>query len=393
MKHLRETRKSLLKFKLDIKKFKKIKKIKSGGFGSVYKVENEDTKQILAAKTLKDHRIGDKYDRMAQREIEVMIKCKHPTIIKFYGYSLKDFHDENNVTIFMELAENGSLADLIKKSRKGLMDALFTNTQKQIILIGIAYGMMYLHKHRIFHRDLKPDNILLDNNYYPHITDFGLSKFYDSAYIISQSDYCGTCIYMAPEILVSSDNISIKADVYSFGILMYEVVTDSPPYPLYEEGKMHIFQFSRQVADENYRPTIPSFVKGGIKNLMEKCWSKDPDERPTFEQIFKMLAYNQNPDDDIAHFEGTKTDTNDYYLSDVKFKDISEYIEEIESPESHENFIDELTVMEIIDDMINPLREKNKELMNKITDLKNEKNALAIQFDNFQREQIGRAHV
>ena len=189
----------------------------------------------------------------------------------------------------MELAKRGSLAEAILKSKKSTADIDYDNTAKQIILVGIARGMMYLYQHHIIHRDLKPDNILLDQYLHPLITDFGLSKIYDPGYSISQSQTCGTSIYMAPEI-ISGNRYSGKADVYSFGILMYEVITELVPYPLFQEkGKLTIYQFNEKVIKENYRPQFTFSIKPSLKNLVERCWSKDPNERPTFEEIFKKL--------------------------------------------------------------------------------------------------------
>ena len=110
------------------------------------------------------------------------------------GYSLIDFNNQRNVTIFMDLAQKGSLATLLKKSQKGLLEDIFDNTKKQIILVGIARGMMILHNQKVIHSDLKPGNILLDNEYHPHITDFGLSKFYENVRSTIQSQQCGTSI-------------------------------------------------------------------------------------------------------------------------------------------------------------------------------------------------------
>ena len=80
-----------------------------------------------------------------------MICVKHPTLIKFIGYSKKDFLDESNVTIIMELAKNGSLNDVIESIMKSRGPADYTNTSRQIILVGVARGMKYLHDRNIIH--------------------------------------------------------------------------------------------------------------------------------------------------------------------------------------------------------------------------------------------------
>lgn len=82
------------------------------------------------------------------------------------------------MTLLMDLASKGSLANILLDLQRGLGDSHFDNTISQKILIGIAQGMMYLHKKRGIYRDLKPANVLLDNNFQPRITDFSLSKIY-----------------------------------------------------------------------------------------------------------------------------------------------------------------------------------------------------------------------
>lgn len=165
-----------IKYQVDINDFKVIEQLSFGAFGTVYSVQNKKTKEYLAAKVMK---INGKQDILfINREIRTMIHFNHPTIIKFRGYSLKDFWGQKNVTIFMDLAKNRSLKDVLKKCSNGLSPEQYDNTAKQIILIGIARGMMELHKGHLIHRDLKPENVLLDENFHPIITDFGLSKFY-----------------------------------------------------------------------------------------------------------------------------------------------------------------------------------------------------------------------
>ena len=216
---------------INIGDFKTIKEIKSGSYGTVYSVQNKKTYKYFAAKVMKkmdDDDYDKRYIKKAiSREISIMQKLQHPTIIKFIGYSLKDFNGNRNVTIFMSLATNGSLADAISKAQRSLASDKYDDTAKQIILVGVARGMMFLHQNQVIHRDLKPGNILLDENFHPHITDFGLSKFLGQDF--NHTLKCGTPVYMAPEVL-SDEQYDFKADVYSFGILMYEVVTDSIPY-------------------------------------------------------------------------------------------------------------------------------------------------------------------
>ena len=159
-----------------------------------------------------------------------MLFASHPAIVKFVGYSRKDFSGSDCVTIIMEYAKNGSLGGVLDQIQKGKKPPKFTNKIRQIIIAGIARGMQYLHNHNIIHRDLKPHNVLLDENYYPYVTDFGLSKYFLEGNSHSQSIFLGTVVYEAPEINKESA-YDTKIDVYAFGIILFQIVTDLVPYP------------------------------------------------------------------------------------------------------------------------------------------------------------------
>ena len=215
---------------VDLKNYKKIRQISNGSFGKVYKVQNKENGLYYAAKVIECGDNPKSCEKMIDREIGILIYSQHPTIIKFIGYSKLDFLGDYNITLILELANNGSLLDVLTKVQNNRGPDFYTNTIKQIILIGISRGMKYLHDRNIIHRDLKPGNILLDDDFHPLITDFGLSKIFDFNNSSNQSKPVGTIAYMAPELL-EGKRYGRKADVYSFGILMYEVVTDDQAYP------------------------------------------------------------------------------------------------------------------------------------------------------------------
>lgn len=147
------------KYILDIKQFKKIKHLGSGRYGNVYSVEEISSGNTYAAKILNTQEADFQTKKMLNREIGIMTQCHHPTIVKLYGYSIRDFDGNKNTTIIMEYARKGSLYDLLNSLRNGTSEDFIDNTIRQIILIGISRGMMYLHKNGIIHRDLKPGNI------------------------------------------------------------------------------------------------------------------------------------------------------------------------------------------------------------------------------------------
>lgn len=115
---------------------------------------------------------------------------------------------------------------------------------------------------------------------------------------------------MSPEVIKGSE-YGTKTDVYSFAILMFEVLSDSSPYPDLENGKMPDFEFRIKVANENYRPVFKYPIKENLRKLIEDCWSHDPDMRPTFAEIFSKLS------------------SEEYFIDDVDSNDINLYIQDI----------------------------------------------------------------
>ncbi|KAK8843178.1 hypothetical protein M9Y10_025375 [Tritrichomonas musculus] len=358
------------KYSIDLSNYSIIQKIDSGGFGSVYSVQNKATNQEYAAKIIKTNKRDAHTKKMINREIAIMMRVKHPAIVSFYGYSLTDFKGKNNVTFIMTLAKNGSLLDLLQKVQKGLLDTLYDNTMRQKILIGIARGMMYLHQKHIIHRDLKPGNIILDENYNPLITDFGLAKYSDPGKPGNQTQSCGTSVYMAPEVITST-NYNEKADVYSFAIIMYEVITDSIPFPLYQEGKMTPFQFTSKVVHDNYRPNFTVPIKDSLQNLIEKCWSNDPKERPNFEEIFNKLAFNV--EESINDILGD--DEHSYYLEDVDIEEILSYVDEIMENENDKKVPTDILIQQLMQE----IKDIKSECNTKITNLQKENKQLEIE--------------
>ena len=150
--------------------------------------------------------------------------------------------------------------------------------------------MSYLHLRNIIHRDLKPANILMDEFLCPKVADFGLSKLVQSEEYgsISQSTATikGTPMYIAPEIW-SDYAYTPKCDVYAYGFMVYEIVTSLEPYKANS-----VFEIYPKII-RGERPTIDDLVPIAYKNLIEKCWSQNPTERPDFSQIVEELKTNK----------------------------------------------------------------------------------------------------
>lgn len=331
---------------VNLNDYKLIGTINRGGFGIISLVKHKKSGEEYAAKTnlITTKSQNKKY---VSREVRILSQMQHATMIGFRGFSYVDFQGEPNITILMDYMKQGSLANLIEQETSSLCPPNYDNTKRQIILVGIARGMMLLHKHCVIHRDLKPENILLDSDFHPRITDFGLSKFFDPNHSMSQSmSESGTVAYMAPEV-ISSDHFNTKADVYAFGILMYEVVAGRRAYDdvLNGKKKINLFQLKTKVQN-GLRPEFNFPIKKGIKKMIQQCWIENPKERPTFDELYRKLSLSNEDyflkfeanyeepkipedDDDDDDGESESEFNKKYCLDDVDINELLDYIDEI----------------------------------------------------------------
>lgn len=277
-------------YTFDLKQYKLKAQVGKGSFGTVYQVKDIKSKEIFAAKIshLEIDKITEDSAKNIVREVNIMSKINHPSIVKFIGYSKTDFEDKPKSVIVTEYLPRGSLSNFIELEVKGLADPQWDSTHKLICIYGIASAMDYLHSHNIIHRDLKPDNILMDENLYPKIADFGLSKIDEMYGSISQSsaNIKGTLMYMPPE---AYDGKAVAAsDVYAFAMIVYEIVTLEKPFK--DIGQLVLMSKIAKGERPEFKYTIPD----SYKDLIERCWDQNPSARPTFAEITEELVSNHD---------------------------------------------------------------------------------------------------
>ena len=211
----------------------------------------------------------------------ILIQCNNPFLLDFIGFSA-----EPKLSIVTSFMRQGSLWDILHRYPESI-----SPTQKTNIAIGIAHGMRYLHSKGIIHRDLKSPNILLDNRLFPYISDFGLGRIIEKAIegLPPMTSCAGTPNWMAPE-QISTENYGFAVDVYSFGMILYELATCRYPF---EGLKSHeIFN----LVSTGRRPELPQNLHGTpLEDLIQRCWDQDPNQRPNFDQIYNMF-YMRNVD-------------------------------------------------------------------------------------------------
>jgi serine/threonine protein kinase len=172
--------------------------------------------------------------------------------------------------IQMQFAANGALSGHLSKPEVGPFE---NPTRKAQLICDIVLGMRYVHSHHIIHRDLKPANILLDENWRGLIGDFGLSRSISASG--PPTPETGTRYYAAPEQWDSNVEYNEKVDVFSFGLIVYEIIGDILVFP---NG-----HWSPQL------PEIPAAFGQIMRNLIPRCWSAGPSQRPSFEEILELF--------------------------------------------------------------------------------------------------------
>lgn len=256
-------------FLISLERFSVKTTIGNGAFATIMLIEDNLTHENYAAKILKETFSPN------LTIISILSQLTHPTIIKFIGYSPTNFDSENYLTLILEYAPKSSLRHFLRSTN-------INNTQKQIILTGISRSILYLHQHNYIHRDINPDNILIDENCHPRLSGFTLLQPFEKDQEFETM--CGTLFYMAPEIY-KGDYYDYKVDIYSFSILMFEVISGKAPF----QNVRKISDISKQVT-AGKRPELDDNLKPSFRNLINQCWKGDPDQRPEAKEIFEKLS-------------------------------------------------------------------------------------------------------
>lgn len=281
--------------KICIDQFELLEMIGQGQTSQVYKVREKKTGQIFAAKISLIDLEGEDNSKDAirnlVREVNILCKFSHPSIVKYYGFTSEDNETNLKTTIIQEFMPKGTLTELMEAERNGFSHPKWDSTRKLICLYGIASAMSFLHSHNIIHRDLKPDNIFVDNDLNPKIGDFGLSKIIhfndESKSLESSTGFKGTILYSSPEALFDGEYTK-SGDVYSFSMIIYEIITSEKPF-----DKLKFSELTRNLT-KGERPKFNDMIPDAYKDLIDRCWSQEPLKRPTFDQIVEELR--SNPD-------------------------------------------------------------------------------------------------
>ncbi|MBI1270968.1 protein kinase [bacterium] len=260
-------------------RYQNLEMIGSGGMGAVYRAYDATLDMQVAVKVL----LPGKSDEAAVRfhnEARAAAKLMHPNIIKVYDFGQNESGD---LYLVMEFIDGITLDQYIKQS--GALDFV----KAYPIFLQISRGLGHAHKHGVLHRDVKPSNVILRENkekgHHVYIADFGLAKLAEvdgsgeSQSLTSTGVRVGSPLYMSPEQALSLE-LDQRADIYSFGCLIYKALTGRPPL----EGSTYIETLSMHINEQ--APSLASKYAGecpdeilALESLVAKCLSKDKEQR------------------------------------------------------------------------------------------------------------------
>eukprot|EP01117_Protostelium_nocturnum_P010679 TRINITY_DN3844_c0_g1_i3.p1 TRINITY_DN3844_c0_g1~~TRINITY_DN3844_c0_g1_i3.p1 ORF type:complete len:341 (+),score=120.78 TRINITY_DN3844_c0_g1_i3:504-1526(+) len=277
-----------------------IKQVGKGTGGVVWKAIWREA-QVAAKRVHKDVARDGKALESLKKEATILSQLRpHMNVVLFLGVSIAE---GGQIYLITEYLKHGSLEKLLKNS-----SIKMTLIRKIKILNKTARGVLHLHSEGIIHRDLASRNILLANSFEPKVSDFGMST-YASSMDAAETD--GPLKWMAPESL-QSGTFSTKSDVWAYGVVCWEVLTRSQPFP-----ELTATQAAQETIHNGLRLSIPSECPPELAILIQSCWNSNPENRPDFkhicttlQQILNSMKEDNDSSDEDKSFSSKQTTPN-----------------------------------------------------------------------------------
>ena len=257
--------------------YKVLQQLGEGSFGKAFLCEKDSDGSLCVIKQILIEGMNEKEKADVLNESNILAKLDHPNIIKFYDVfeSKKPKHMINIVT---EYADGGDLSEKIKERKN--KNGNFTESEILDYFTQICLAIRHIHEKKIIHRDLKSGNIFLMKNGFVKLGDFGIAKNFQRT-IDKAKTMVGTPYYLSPEIIESKPYDS-KSDIWSLGVLLYEMMTFKMPFNANSLASLII-----KITRGNYIPPPVIYTKD-LRELVSKCLTLDPKNRPTIKEILGM---------------------------------------------------------------------------------------------------------
>jgi tRNA A-37 threonylcarbamoyl transferase component Bud32 len=242
-----------------------------GGMGEVYLGQHSDTQRKVAIKLLPEKLANEELRRRFEREVQVIAGLKHPNIVELYDYGEKD----GQPYMVMRYLQGQDLRDVLAaRGRLPLEEA-------RAVLADVAAALDHAHMQGIVHRDIKPSNVVLvpgedGRRSSAVLTDFGIAKIAEAGTQLTGTGMVGTLAYVAPEQIHGASVVDARADIYSFGVMAYEVVTGLQPYRQQNPGALVMAHLMQPPPDAcEVHSDLPAILCDAIRRAM----AKDPQDR------------------------------------------------------------------------------------------------------------------
>ncbi|KAK8845391.1 hypothetical protein IAR55_006104 [Kwoniella newhampshirensis] len=251
-----------------------------GGFARVFEVQ--DPKGIRkAVKVVSKASIKTKKNKTKLwAEIKLHQMLNHPHVVRFEDC----FEDDENVYMMLELCENGSLMDLLKRRKR------YTEPEARYYLVQLIAACQYMHQTNVIHRDLKLGNLFLDANMDVKVGDLGLAALIEKPGDRKKT-ICGTPNYIAPEVLFDTANgHSFEVDIWSVGVIMYTLLIGRPPFQTKDVKAIY-----KRIRENRYEFPQDKEISTSAQELIMSILNTDPEKRPTLEAILSHRWFLDGP--------------------------------------------------------------------------------------------------
>jgi serine/threonine-protein kinase len=251
-----------------------VKRLGSGGMGTVFLAENPKgvkcALKVLAPSNTSD---DDRFEARFMNEAEFALKTRHPNLVEVW-----DAGRDSATGLYyhvMEYMPGGSLRELVADAKNGLPIERAVSIARDV-----AHALVHIERNGMVHRDIKPDNVLFAADGVAKLADFGISRFEqgDDIHATRAAAVLGTPAYMAPEQMIDSHGVDIRADIYSFGVMLYEILAGRRP----NAGENAMNTLAKAIEGFSFadvrelRPDVPS----ALAELVSDMTLPNPDDRP-----------------------------------------------------------------------------------------------------------------
>ncbi len=274
--------------------YKYLNKIAQGSFGTVLHCFDNINNQEVAIKVINKNGLHIELISRMKNEISILKQLQHENIVKFFGYK----ETNSYLYIITEFLKYGTLSQFLKSNKQNKI----SEKNISILISKLLNALNYLHNKQIVHRDIKPENIMFskENDYESiKLIDFGLSA-QNFDFILSNNDYCGTLLYMAPE-QIEKKSYSKTVDIWSIGIIMFILLYGKHPFFIKGDQKASFIEKlkNKDYIKNNINNNGNRKISYMAKNLLNKLLEPNPSWRYTSDKAIKHPWITRNKNDEI----------------------------------------------------------------------------------------------